>query len=213
MTKEQKEELKLINKAVQNTIKQVIKKKSCKIASNCIYEKIKDYFVHAVFFIRFTNNQYLLTIRMNIKLYYYDDIFWKVIDMKDNIHQKDSLRANGAYVAPSIQWKEKSYIITDANCIEQICNDVVDDFKYESRSFIETIILRYNNFDSFALHQSGIMDEKLIKMLANINIKKYADAEALAQSELNQGHGGRFQNKGIDINEYILMYCGMMKNV
>ena len=72
MTKEQKEELKLINKAVQNTIKQVVKKKSCKIVSNCIYEKINDYFVHAVYFIRFTNNQCLLTIRMNIKLYSYN---------------------------------------------------------------------------------------------------------------------------------------------
>jgi hypothetical protein len=56
------------------------------------------------------------------------------------------------------------------------------------------------------------MDEILIKMLANIHLKIYADAESLAQSELNQGCGGRFQNKGIDINEYVLMYCRMKKN-
>ncbi len=212
MTKEQKTELQFINKEVQNIIKQASKKKLCKIVSNCIYEKINDYFVHGVFFVRFINNQYSLTIRMNIKLYNYDDIFWNVIDIKDNIHQKDSLRANGAYVAPSIQWKEKTYIITDATCIEQICNDLVDDFKYQSRGFIEKIISEYSNFDSFALHQSGIMDEKLIKILANINIKKYGDAESIAQSELSQGHGGRFRNKGIDINEYVLMYCRKMKN-
>lgn len=131
--------------------------------------------------------------------------------MKDNIHQKDSIRANGAYVAPSIQWKEETYIITDVTCIEQVCNNVVDDFKCESRNFIENIILGYNNFDSFVLHQSGIMDEKLMKMLANINKKEYADAEFIAQSELDQGLGGRFRNKGIDINEYVLMYCRRIK--
>jgi hypothetical protein len=212
MTKEQKTELQFINKEVQNIIKQVSKKKSCKIVSNCIYEKIYDYFVHGVIFVRFINNQYLLTVGMNIKLYNYDDIFWNVIDLKDNIHQKDSLRANGAFVAPSIQWKEKTYIIANTTCIEQICSNLVDDFKYEGRSFIEKIISEYNNFDSFALHQSGILDEKLIKILANINKKMYADAETIAQSELNQGHGGRFQNKGIGINEYVLVYCRMMNN-
>jgi hypothetical protein len=211
VTIEQKAELKLIDKAVHKIIKNVSKKKSCNSVSNCIYKRINDYFVHGVYFVRFINGQYMLTVRLNIKQYYYDDIFWEVIDMKDNIHQRENLHANGAYVAPSIQWKENTYIITDTECIEEICNIVIDDFEYDCRSFIDKIISEYSNFDSFALHQADIMDEKLIKMLANINMGKYTDAETIAENELKQGHGGRFQNNGIDINEYILMYCRMMK--
>ena len=212
MTKEQKEDLKRIDKVVKNTIKQVTKKQLCKVVSNCIYEKINNYFASAIYFVRFTDNQYILTLRMNMKLYNYDDIFLEVFDMKDNSHQKDSLRANGAYTAPSIQWKEKTFIIADVNCIEQICNEAVNEFKDESRRFIETVLSDYKDFDSFVLKQEGIMDEMLLKILANINLKKYVDAESIAQSELNQGCGGRFQNKGIDINEYVLMYCKEKKN-
>lgn len=59
MTREQKAELQFINKEVQKIMKQVSKNKSCRIVSNCIYEKINDYFVHGIFFVCFTDNQYI----------------------------------------------------------------------------------------------------------------------------------------------------------
>lgn len=107
MTKGQKEVLKEIEKALKSGMKQNISRTECKLVSNCIYRKLNDYLVSAIYFARNSDNQYKLTLRYNIKLYYYDNIFWEVFDMKENCLQKDSLRANGAYTAPSIQWDEK----------------------------------------------------------------------------------------------------------
>jgi hypothetical protein len=206
MIKGQKEILKEIEEAVKYVIKQNIYRADCKTVSNCIYKKLGDYFISAIYFVRLSDNQYKLNLRYNIKLYYYDNIFWEVFDMKENSLQKDSFRVNGAYTAPTIQWEEKMYTITDVNEVEQACVEAINVFNTESKIFIEKILSEYGNFDSFILKQAGIMDEMLLKMLANINMKKYADAEYIANTELKQG-GGRFQNNGIDINEYVLMYC------
>ncbi|HHW71289.1 MAG TPA: hypothetical protein GX392_08185 [Clostridiales bacterium] len=207
MTKGQKEILKEIEKAVKYVMKQNINRADCKIVSNCIYKKLGDYLISAIYFVRFSDNQYKLTLRYNIKLYYYDNIFWEVFDMKENSLQKDSFRVNGAYTAPSIQWDEKTYTITNISEVEQVCMEAINEFITESKLFIEKILSDYGNFDLFILKQVGIMDEMLLKMLAYINMNKYTDAEYIANTELKQGRGGRFQNNGIDINEYVLMYC------
>lgn len=207
MTKDQKEVLKEIVKDVKCEMKQNVNRAECKLVSNCIYKKLSDYFVSAIYFVRFSDNQYKLTLRYNIKIYYYDNIFWEVFDMKENCLQKDSFRANGAYTAPSIQWDEKIYTITDVGEVEQACVVAINEFNTESKKFIKKILSEYDNFDLFILKQAGIMDEMLLKMLANINMKKYAEAEYIANTELKNGRGGRFQNNGIDINEYVLMYC------
>lgn len=207
MTKGQKEVLKEIEKALKSGMKQNISRAECKLVSNCIYRKLNDYLVSAIYFARFSDNQYKLTLRYNIKLYYYDNIFWEVFDMKENCLQKDSLRANGAYTAPSIQWDEKTYTIKNVSEVDQVCVEAINEFNTESEMYIDKILSEYGSFDSFILKQEGIMDEMLLKMLANINMKKYADAENIANTELKQGRGGRFQNNGIDINEYVLMYC------
>lgn len=207
MTKEQKEVLKEIEKTIKCVMKQNANRAGCKIVSNCIYKKISDYFVNAIYFVRFSDNQYKFALRYNIKLYYYDNIFWDILDMNENCMQKDSFRANGAYTAPSIQWEEKIYTIANVSQVEEVCIKAIDEFSIQSKMFIERILSEYSDFDAFILNQAGIMDEMLLKMLANINMKKYADAESIANTELKQGRGGRFQNNGIDINEYVLMYC------
>ena len=207
MTKGQRENLKEIEKAIKCGMKQNISRAECKLISNCIFKKLNDYLISAIYFVRFSGNQYRLTFRYNIKLYNYDNIFWEVFDMKENCLQKDSLRVNGAYTAPSIQWDEKTYTITNVSEAEQVCVEAINEFNTESKMFIEKILTEYGSFDSFILKQEGIMDEMLLKMLANINMKRYANAENIANTELEQGQGGRFQNNGIDINEYVLMYC------
>lgn len=207
MKREEKRLLKEIEKGVEYAIKQAVKQVEFKVVSNCIYKKLSEYFLKAVYLVRFIDNQYKLILRFNIKLYNYDNIFWEAFDMKDNCSARESLRANGAFTAPSLQWDEKTYTISDLSEVEEVCNKAVNDFSTESKNFIEKISSEHGDFDLFVLKQSGIMDEMLLKMLANINMKKYADAASIAESELKQGRGGRFQNKGIDINDYVLMYC------
>ena len=58
MTKEEKEVLKEIQKAVKRGIKQNVSRAECKLVSNSIYKKLDDYFISAIYFVHFSYKQY-----------------------------------------------------------------------------------------------------------------------------------------------------------
>ena len=207
MNKEQRELLKEIEKAIQIAIRCETKSTNCKLISNSIYERVDNCFAHAVWFVRFYDNQYQLVIRAYIKPYSYDSLFWTIFGMEENLKQRDGFRANGAYVAPSIQRAEKIYVVKSKTDVEAMCSNVICDFTLGSKEFITKVITEYGNFDSYIFNQSGVMDEKLLKMLAYINLNDYSSAMSIAQDEIEQGRTGRFENKGIGINEHIMNYC------
>lgn len=211
MKKEEREEFKQIDKTVTQTMKQIAKRLACKTISFCIFERIEDYFAVANFFTSVVGGKTILTFRMLIKPYNYDDIFWEVFDIKDNSKQPDSLRAIGAFTAPSVQLKENKYVLSDVSSIESICIEVMNEFKNESRDFINKILLEYENFDLFVLEQSSKLNDSLLEMIANISLQRYEAAERIAQAELNKGIGGRFASGEYNINEYIVMYCKNIK--
>ena len=63
------------------------------------FTSVKDNaFIHCDFLV--VNSQKLVY-RIYIKNYDYDDIFWKVMQMSSNSKRNDSLRAIGAFKAPS----------------------------------------------------------------------------------------------------------------
>lgn len=207
MKKENRLILKQMEKLIQIAMKQEAKRLNYKLASNSLYERIDNYFIHAVWFVRFFDNQYQLVLRPYIKPYNYDTLFWKIIGIKENLNQRDAFRAKGAFVAPSFQWTEMIYEIKPESQFEIICGKAIGDLTLSGREFITKVIEVYGNFDMYLLSLSGIMDEKLLKMLAYINLNDFSSAMSTAQTELEQGRLGRFENEGIGINEYIVNYC------
>lgn len=212
MTKEQKLVLKQIEKQIQISLKLVSKKLGFKVSTNSLYCKIDNYFIHALWFVRFMDGQYQILLRPCIKPYNYDSLFWKLIDMEENEKQTDAFRVNGAYVAPSIQIGEKIYNVLGVDVIEQLCNVLADDFIVSSKEFISKFSAEFTNFDLYVLSLSGIMDENLLKILAYLSLGKVNEAVKIAQSEIEQGRTGRFENKGIGINEYVVNYGKTMCN-
>ena len=73
-----------------------------KAKANTIYRVIDKAFIHCDFLI--INSQKLIY-RIYIKNYDYDDIFWKIMQMQSNSKKNDSLRACGAFKAPSVLLK------------------------------------------------------------------------------------------------------------
>lgn len=207
MIKQQRAEIKQFEKEMQNIIKKQAKQQGYNVISNCIYKKIDRYFAYSVFWVQRIENQYKLFFRMNIKSYDYDDLFWNVFNMKDNINSKDSLRANGAYACPAIQWMEKSYEVERAESSKEVVLNAILDFQNEIETFILNINEIYCDFDSYILKQSDISDEKLMKMLANISKGNYIVARDTAVNEIQNGNRGGYRNEGKDIYEYIVKYC------
>lgn len=204
MTKEQKQDLRLYEKEIQKIIKKQSVLKGLKIVSNCIYSKIEDFFIYAVYFVQFKNEGYELVLRINIKPYAYDDLFWELLNMTDNITPKDSLRANGAFACPSLEWKEIAYEIVSMDSVEEVVSNAILELKREVKLFINHI---HGDFNSYILDQSGILDEKLLKMLAYICHENYFGALKLVKSEIELGNRGGYHNEGKDIYEHILSYC------
>lgn len=207
MNKEQKSTLKLIEKQVQGSLKANAKKIGCKVTSTSLYCKFENYFIHAIWFMRFMDGQYQLVLRPCIKLYNYDSLFWQIFDMEENENQKDSFRSSGAFVAPSVQWTEMVNCITENDAIDDFTNNVINDFGKACHEIVSKIASEFSDFDAYVLSLSGVMDESLLKILAYVNSSRYSEALDLAQSEIAQGRLGRFENKGIGINEYVVEFC------
>ena len=196
-----------IEKVITTTIKQEAKKQHFKVISNCIYKAVGDYFVNAVFWVECNEDKWSLFLRMNIKSYHYDNLFWEIFDMPENINMKESLRANGAYVCPFFQWNEKSYEISHLESMQMDIASAISEFQNEVNKFVEVIKSEYGNFDSFIISQNNILDEELLKMIANISKGDMSVAYEMARAEVEQGNRGGYRNKGKDIYEYIIEYC------
>lgn len=201
------QKIKEIEKTTISNIKQEAKKQNFKVISNCIYKVVDDYFVYGVLRVRPNQDNWNLFNRMYIKPYNYDNLFWEIFDMAENINATVSLRANGAFTCPAFQWGEKSY---EVNLLEDMPKDIsstaIIDFKNEINKIIE-IIKESGGFDSFILSKENILDEKLLKMIANISKKEYSVAKEMAYIEIEKGKRGGFVNKGKDIYQYVLEYC------
>ena len=81
-----------------------------KTKTNIIYSVKDNAFIHCDFLV--VNSQKLVY-RIYIKNYNYDDIFWKVMQMPTNSKKSNSLRASGAFKAPSILLKKGEVDLTD----------------------------------------------------------------------------------------------------
>lgn len=203
MDKNQKE----TEKAILAHLKKESKKQQFKVISNCLYKADNDYFTHAVYWSHYEEDQWTLVLRMNTKAYTYDDLFWEIFEMPENINAKESLRANGAFVCPSLNWAEKSYKINSLDSMQKDVEKAIDDFQLEIEQFKRKIKVEYDNFSSFILAQTDFLDEMLLKMIAHIAREDYIVSKELACAELESGEIGGYRNKGKDIYEYIVKYC------
>jgi hypothetical protein len=207
MIKEQRVQLKEYDKACNAIVRKVFKENGFRSISNSIYKTSNSYFIHANYNVGLYENNYTFSIDLYIKKYNYDDIFWGVLDMGENTNGKISLRANGAFRSPSIPVTDKKYNIKNFANLDEMIRLALDDVNYEIDHFFETMIKEYGDFNKLVLAQSDILDEKLLKMIANIDCREYGVAKKFAKHELSEGRDGRFQNNGKGIYEYIVEYC------
>lgn len=117
-----KEQQKHFAEAIRNASK----KKGFKVKGCSIYVLEGNAFIHCDYFVDSQKMFY----RIYIKNYEYDDIFWKVLQMPSNSKQADSLRAVGAFKAPSILIEKGEVELTEN--YEELAESLVERF-YWSR--------------------------------------------------------------------------------
>lgn len=182
-------------KLLVNAIRAFLKEKGYKIKSNTIYTVQENAFIHCDFLI--VNSQKMIY-RIYIKDYEYDNIFWEIMQMKDNVNQNDSLRACGAFKAPSVLLKKGEMNLTDRYGEQaEYLVELIDKCSHE---FIDEY-----DIDEYIIDNENGMDKEILKCLAYLHMKKKEDAIKIAQKSINSGNKGNYENEGKAFFEWVLL--------
>ncbi len=183
-------------KQLINTIYLTSSSKGYKTKENTIYRVIDNALVHCDFLI--VNSQKLVY-RIYIKNYEYDDIFWKIMQMSSNSKKSDSLRASGAFKAPSILLKKGEVDFTKE--YEEQAEYIVGLVDECSHNFLE----KYD-IDEYVIDCEDGMNKEELKCLAYIHLNQIEQAAKIAQYSINNGNRGNYENGGRSFFEWVLMF-------
>ena len=158
-----------------------------KVSSYAMFSKIGENFVsidHGIL------NSTIFDYSITIKKYSYDDIFWDIMNMADNKKAPVSLRAIGAFAAPSITiFADKIPLSDDIDLIVQ--------------TFFDTVVIHVNDFleknqvNDFVFATEGLYHGSILQCLAYIDRKEIASAIEVAKREIASGDkDGGFENEG-----------------
>lgn len=180
-------------KRVVEAIRKVAKQKKYKVRSYAIYTVEGNIFIHADFFVDSEKISY----RIYVKNYEYDDIFWNVMQMSSNSKQSDSIRAVGAFKAPSVLLDKGDIELTE-NYEEQVIDFVNLIFEC-SHNFLNT-----QDIDEYVINCTEGLDINILKYIAYIHMEKKNEARMIAEKAIHDGDMGRFKNGGKFFFEWAL---------
>ena len=167
-----------------------------KARTNTIYKVIDKAFIHCDFLV--VNSQKLIY-RIYIKNYDYDDIFWKIMQMSSNSKRNDSLRAIGAFKAPSVLMKNGEIELIEK--YEEQAEYLVGLVDECSRNFME----KYDIDEYVVECEDVLMGREVLKCLAYIHVNNIEQAVKIAQKSINDGKSGNYGDNGLYWTDYGFM--------
>ena len=117
--------------------------------------------------------------------------------MDENLKKKDTLRAAGAFRAPSILIKKGEY-----EFFEDV-NELSERFVSEVKTVINSF-LGDQDINKYVITHEDLQDNMILKCLAYIDADEQLKAILIAKNELENGNTGRFVNDGKGFFEWLL---------
>lgn len=182
---------KIFLKELDKKIKEQAKKHGFKRNSGFLYLKNGENFVDIVYTY---SDSCRIAYDLNIKKYSYDDIFWDIINMPENKKEPMSLRARGAFAAPSIIVKDDSIPLSPD--MDDVASSFCEKIAYEAADF-----LNHNDVNEYVLSKN---ESPTLKCLAYIDKNEISSAIKIAKDELKRGELGDVQNEGLGFFEWLL---------
>lgn len=203
-TKVCKEIKKKYEKEIKAQIKGILKNYGYKgVGGYIFFKEIDEYFVSADYDLQCKNSGYFLVANLGIKKLYYDELIWEILDMKDNLKAPLSIRATGAFIAPSVPICNFKYEIMDVSEIHNILNYLLNAIEANLAAFLES-----ENLGEYILkHDIKMWQYENLKILALIDEKKYEEAILFIESELAKGKKGTFMQGDDCFNNLSLNFC------
>lgn len=182
-------------KELVNIIRAYAKKNGYKTRSNSIYCIKENAFVHCDYLII---NSEKIIYRIYVKEYEYDNIFWEVMQMKENANQNNSLRACGAFKAPSILLKKGEIELTY-------------NYEHQAEDFVKLIdecscdFIKKYDIDEYIINNDVGIDNEILKCLALFHLNKNEEALRIAKDSIDNGNKGNYENEGKAFFEWVLL--------
>lgn len=132
-----------------------------------------------------------LVYHLEAKKMSFDNIFWKIMDMEDNMKRSNTLRVNGAFVSPGVSISNGKIPLTED--IDGISNDFIDKATKDFAVFCEN-----NDIIDYIFSGKQVLALETLKCLAYIDSGQESKAVELATKQIEKGDTGRFvsANKG-----------------
>lgn len=206
MGKKEEKVAKDLQKKCRKEVKKICKGYSMKTISNSIYKKMNNFFFHCFVDVDYIKDEYLIYGMVNVKPYSLDEIFWDVFDAEENKKSADSLRVNGAYVAPSLPIELVRVELTLDGELEVQCRNFLMSFEKTIESYLEQV----KDIESFINYHKAEIDErpnKLLIVLLNIIQGRYDEALTIVDNEMKLGKTGGFRAESKSIFEFAKEYC------
>lgn len=185
---------KIQQRELLSAIRETAKSKKYKVSGNSIFVHKGEIFIHCDFLVV---NSSKIIYRIYTKYYTYDDIFWDIMHMPKNGKSSDSLRACGAFRAPSILIRKGERELSDD--YDEMSSFLVKEIDDNSSNFL----LNYE-IDEYVISYEKGADEYILKCLAYIHMSCMERAIDIAKSALKNGNNGRFENSGKSFFEWLL---------
>lgn len=186
-------------KELEAVIKTAAKGHGFKMVSGIIWAIDSDWFNTCSPFI--SRKQGKIYYDVDVKKMVYDELFWDIMDMSDNRNARTSLRANGAFVSPSLR-------------ISQGVLDVGEPFDELAEELISCLIKSLADFkatvDNLSQHivenpGDGYLRDTVLESLAYLDLGDIDSAKQIARDHFGKG---RFVNGRKDFFERLLeLYC------
>lgn len=186
---------KQLRKEYVKRIQQKAKESGYKAPQYMFYKVKEDNLLYAYFaFTHYGDLGY----RLEIKKMSFDNIFWTIMDMEDNIKRGNTLRVNGAFSAPGIFIAGDTIQLTDD--IDGIVDSFVDKATGRFAGFLEE-----NDIIDYIFSHEQISDSETLKCLAYIDLGQISKALNLAEEQIEKGDRGGWVNEDKGFFERILL--------
>ena len=153
---------------------------------------------------------------LTYKYYEFDDLFWKIVKLEENLKQPLSFRACGVWVVPGIEiegdykildkWGETQILEQVENIIQKI-DSIANDISVSVKSPEDNLKLVEKLHKSFLeRYPDALRDIWMEKILTNLLLGNVELAGEIARSRVKANDTGRFNSDGSSFYELVIQY-------
>ncbi len=182
------------------------KERGVKTISGINYIREGEFFFETIPKVMYYEGNFVLYSNINVKPYILDDLFWEIFEIESNKKAPMSLRANGAYVAPSIKLEVVMIKVNPEEDLEKRCKEFIDDFERKIETFLKKVHDVESYFDFVEANHEYKYNEFLF-ILLEIQLGNYLKAKEMLDTEIAAKKHGGFSAGNKSIYQFAKEYC------